>query len=283
LLDDPRAETRAIAISVLRQTRASSAWREIGSKLSTDQSEIVRIEAAKTLGEFDLAESTNILMHSLRDRSVSVRVYAIASLGQVHDPRATSPLSAILVAENSDPREIEAACVALGSRKASEARGDLLAVARNHDHLPKVRAAAIFALGQLGGDVAAREVLNALEDDSAVVRFNAVMAVQFIGRRDFADRIAAVFLNPKEENFVRIRAGWVLRAFLGNVSMAALRSVSEGQNEFMAMHAVVILATISQDGFTAARSLRQRTTDAFVASTMDKLVNDGRVGWEPYE
>jgi hypothetical protein len=171
------------------------------------ETETRRVYAANALGEFLSASGVPALSQAVvTDASPAVRKAAVAGLERLNSSGASGELTLAMGDEDADVRlaalhaatrinsftDVEAvvaligdssalvrrrAAETLGVMKAGDAVVGLMALTSSADESdPRVRAAAIWALGQIG-DAAARDaILDAREDDDAAVRSAAAIA-----------------------------------------------------------------------------------------------------------
>lgn len=172
-----------------------------------EETELRRVYAANALGEFLSSSGVTALSQAVTlDSSPAVRKAAVAGLERLNSSGARGELTVAMGDADADVRlaalhaatrinaftDVEAvvaligdpsalvrrrAAETLGVMKAGDAVVGLMALTSSSDESdPKVRAAAIWALGQIG-DAAARDaILDAREDDDAAVRSAAAIA-----------------------------------------------------------------------------------------------------------
>lgn len=279
LLDDEDASVRAAAVYVLRAAGVSETVPRVMRALAADESVVVRIEAAEALGAFGDPQSVPTLVRAARDRDRTVRIHAIASLGRIDAASARDAIRSI-VAEAVGDAELETAFVAAGRRKMLELADEVRRVAMDSARAPEVRGAALIALGLMRARDAEPVLTTALCDTAPVVRFNALAAIDELRGASAADAVERTLRDPNEENYVRLRAGWTLATIARPAAVAAFRSLAAGGDEFMAMHAVVILASIDAEAARAAAApLRARTRDTFVATTLESVIRGETLPW----
>jgi HEAT repeat protein len=159
----------------------------------------VRARAAERLAAADdepeRRAARPLLVAALADASAPVRRIAGAGLARMPAPETRAPLLAALAREKE--REVlPALLLAVGALAEPTLVETALPFTR--DAAPAVRAAALTALGDLGGDAARRRLLEALADPAGpdegwAVRSAAVLALGKVGRRgDVAAVLAAL-------------------------------------------------------------------------------------------
>jgi len=177
-----------------------------------------RVHAALRLGEVagadDRPRVTPVLVAALRDASAVVRQASASSLARIGDPRAVPGLLARLD-EEPDESTLCAVLLALGAAKDAGSVERLAVVAKTHP-LPAVRAAAVTALGDVGGEAARGHVLDVLRapgvpDPDWALRSAAVLALVSCGH---ADDVGTVLVVYREEGGER---HWFARSCLASL------------------------------------------------------------------
>lgn len=119
-------------------------------------------------GQSASSATVNALIEALADANAQVRAAAVASLGQLQDPRAIAALSKALK-EDTDARVREAAAQALGEIDDSRAVPALLEALRN-EKVSNVRVQIVEALREIDDPSAVNGVAAAAKDPSVQVR-----------------------------------------------------------------------------------------------------------------
>ncbi|NQE06259.1 HEAT repeat-containing taxis proteinF [ANME-1 cluster archaeon GoMg1] len=178
----------------------------IASKLK-DTSAVIRMNAAKALGDIGDAKTVEPLIEALKDENINVRANAAGALGSTEDTKAIEPLKEALKDEDEDVRRNAAWSLgSIGDIKAVEplietlmdeakfvranaagalgSIGDAKAIEplieRLKDEIPAVRGAAASALGEIGDAKAVESLKNVLNDESKFVRSIAKRALEEI-------------------------------------------------------------------------------------------------------
>jgi HEAT repeat protein len=169
--------------------------------------DIVRIQAAHSLGQINSPLAVPILINALSDPTRSVRLESAWALGQIRSPLACSALAArltdvdlsvqsqaaqslksigspcipalseMLKSSSSDTRSIAARTLGqMGSEKAIP----LLIQVLKHDRYPHVRCNAAAALGEIGSHSSVHHLAMILRDSDRSVRNAATRALQRI-------------------------------------------------------------------------------------------------------
>lgn len=136
-----------------------------------------RINAAGALSKIGAPQAFEPLVQMCRHIEANIRTTAVSSLGDLKDERAIAILihtikdtaatvrtaSATALGHFDDPRSVEALIQALGDTDP----------ARLGDRNPEVQRAAASALERMPGERVTTTLVNALEDDDAIVRYEA--------------------------------------------------------------------------------------------------------------
>ena len=125
-------------------------------------------EEERQQGQPASSSTVNALIEALADANAQVRAAAVASLGQLQDPRAITALSKALK-EDTDARVREAAAQALGEIDDSRAVPALLDALRV-EKVPAVRLQIVEALSEIDDPSAVAGVAAAAKDPSVQVR-----------------------------------------------------------------------------------------------------------------
>jgi HEAT repeat protein len=275
LLNAPDVEAQLTALAVLERAGATEALDRISTKTS-DPNPIVRAAAAKALGGLASERAIPTLFTALADPDRSVRISAIFALAHLKASQATSTLHSTAIGTDADPAEREAAIIGLGNLKAAEAVKDLISIALNTGEQEKTRGAALAALGEIGDPLSVDPIVRLITDDaSEVVRFNAAGALGSLGGSEAQTALIRLMRDQRQPDFIRIRVAWALRNIGTDRAIRELFQVAKTDSEFIAMHAVrVLIMSHTPGGKSAALSLRARSKDTFVLSTLETLLKD---------
>ena len=166
--DDARAEMAAQALRGVGEY-ALVALSDMCASEKVDS----RWWATRVLGEVPGPAATELLVKRLKDDDADVRAVAILSLGQRNDPAAVNPLLAILLESGGyEARHAADALARLG-----DLASPVLVDALTADHA-SVRINAARALARLSDGDAVPALVNALDDESAVVAHWAAVALK---------------------------------------------------------------------------------------------------------
>ncbi len=161
--------TRAYAAQALGEFLEGAGIAPVATALASDSSATVRLAAAKALIRLNDQGPNGELGLALNDADESVKLAALQGVTHINVFSATDKLAGLL----SDPSAAvrRSAAQALGTMKLGDAVVGLIAVtAPANEADPGVRAAAVWALGQIADSQARDAVLAALNDsDPSVV------------------------------------------------------------------------------------------------------------------
>ena len=139
----------------------------------------IRLAACRILGHLRDEKAISDLLVALDEQNPQLTWEAAKSLILISSSEATQEVINILFA-GKDPHNRVAAAYVLGLSGDSRAVEPLIQVVGGTD-LPEVRSHAAEALGNLADDKATDFLINALEDNSAEVRFWSAFALGEIG------------------------------------------------------------------------------------------------------
>jgi HEAT repeat protein len=274
LLNVRDVEAQLTALALLERAKATEAVDEVSSTVS-DPNPKVRAAAAKVLGELANDRAVPTLFSAMADPDRSVRINAIFALVHLNAKGAGARLHSITLRTDADPAERDAAIIGLGNLHAVEAVKDLVSIAVNTTEQEKTRGAALSALGDIGDLRAVGPVVTLTGDASEVVRFNAAGALGTLKGSQSETALIRLVRDQKQPDFIRIRATWSLRNMGTDHAIQELFRLTQTENEFIAMHGVrVLIMTHTPGSRNAALSLKSRSRDAFVLSTLETLLKD---------
>jgi len=168
--DDIPAKLQVItALSDVVGRRASEVLARV---LKEDPQEDCRAAAARRLQEPKLAGREPALMAAATDSSLAVRLEVARGLGTVGGRDAVEALVGLL---EDEPAVAVEALASLARLRAVDALPALVKCLKSP--APDVRAAAAAALGQIGDERSAGDLLTAFEDPEPQVRLAAVRAI----------------------------------------------------------------------------------------------------------
>lgn len=150
------------------------------------------------------------LIHSLWiNASPEIRGASAVVLGRIRDDRAVEPLMAAL--EDGEEYVRRASAKALGALRDDRAVEPLIKVL-DEDGEDSVRLAAAWALGEIGDPRAVYPLIDAFRDKSPDVRFNAVWALERIGRPAVGPLVETLRRGRRSSTRFAI---WALREITG--------------------------------------------------------------------
>jgi len=167
-----KEKTENIRINIIQlfgSFRAEQAVQELIKSLGKDKSSRIRAGSARALGFIASPLAVKPLIKALEDTDETVVMNAIEALGTAGDRSAAESIKPLLGSKNARLKCIAAA--ALGKLGSADGFAVALGEAGNAD--PKVRVAAIEALGNMGksDEAVIKAIAKALEDtDRSVVR-----------------------------------------------------------------------------------------------------------------
>ena len=172
---------RALLVGILGRIGDPEA-RPALERCLTDGSPAVRRAAAVALGRLGQRDASKALVGALSDPDGEVRAYAALSLGELRDGAALGALVRALGDDVEQARDY--AAVALGNLQDAQA-GPALLWLLTQDPSPYVRAHAADALATLGVKGACGRLVDALDDQSDLVRLRAYRALVSLSGKNF--------------------------------------------------------------------------------------------------
>ena len=274
LLDNADAEVQVQALAILEHIGAVEVRNNVAAKLA-DTNPTIRAAAARALGVLGDADTAPVLLTALSDPDRGVRVSSTLALGRLKAMAVGPVFRSILTRRDLDASERQAAIMSVGHLRLTEVVDDLITIATSTSEKENTRSVSIAALGEIGDIEALKPILDLLEDPTETIRFNAAASLGSLGGAEAESALIRVLRNPHEADFIRIRAAWAIRNIGNETGIKELLQAAKGENEFIAMHAVrVLIETKTPGGKEAAGDLAARTKDAFVRSTLEKLMKD---------
>jgi HEAT repeat protein len=171
-LEDSDAEVRTMAANALGQLCDGQALEPLILALKDPDRE-VRAMAAEALGLLHDKRALAPLLAALRDKEWEVQDRATKALGELGDVRAVDPLVGVL----QDPDLSARAARSLGKLKDKRATSALIKELQYGGHGGH-RAAAAWALGELGDRRGVEPLVSALKDPERLVREEAAKALE---------------------------------------------------------------------------------------------------------
>ena len=181
-----------------KKKQVKKSFEELLTDLKTSNSEKVRYNAARVLGEMGDSKAVEPLIDVLKhDKNGSVRLYAARALGELGDSKATVHLIESLREDRNVDVRVRAAR-ALG-RLGGEIVVEPLVEALN-DENPQVCITATDALIEIG-DVATDALIASLDHEKVNVRCDATRALGEIGNKKAVDKV----INMLYDEWVNVR------------------------------------------------------------------------------
>lgn len=189
--------------------------------LKNDKNGSVRLYAARALGELGDTTATWPLIESLReDRNVDVRVRAARALGKLGGVDVVEPLVEALSDEN--PQVCITATDAL--IEIGEVATDAL-ISILHNEKVNVRCDATRALGELGNTKAVEPIITMLKDEWVNVRIYAVTSLGKLEDTAAVPALVDVLRDSKENELVRAGAAAALGVLRDQRALMPLREL----------------------------------------------------------
>ena len=159
----------------------------------------VRIRAAAALGSSGKPAAVGPLTGLLADPDAGVRQAAVEALGALGDPGAVEPISRLMQTEPASRDDAATPVRAAAARALGRLGGASIPALAGaiHDRHPKVREAAVEALGVIGGPQVVPALAVALRDDRSQLRQAAAKALAVIGGDEARNTLLTV-LNHKD-------------------------------------------------------------------------------------
>ena len=193
---DPAESTRAAAATTLASVGRRDAIEQLMDSLVKDDSTLVRVACAHSLGKLRTRTAIGVLAGALSDRSTVVRISAARALGAIANRHAVAPLIRALDTEH-DYRMVAATAWALGElRDASAVPGLVMALTETSMY---VRAEASRALGTIGDRAAVPALARRLTDSAGVVRTQALKALGHIGDASATPYLIEALVHPEAQ------------------------------------------------------------------------------------
>ncbi len=214
-------KVRYNAARVLGELGDSRAVEPLINVLKNDKNGSVRLYAARALGELGDISATPHLIESLReDRNVDVRVRAARALGRLGGEEVVEPLVEALSDENSQ------VCITATDALIEIGPIAVNALIESTQHKKvNVRCDATRALGELGDTKAVKPVIKMLKDEWVNVRIYAVTSLGKLGDTEAVPALIEVLKNEEENELVRAGAAAALGVLRDQKALLPLREL----------------------------------------------------------
>ena len=211
LLDDPDAEVRARALGLLAESDDPRLVDTLLKIFQSDSDLAPRLKAANLLGEFvlmgELEELDEARLHKIEDALIAVirsdenpslRRAAVEAFGYSGREEAVAILESAY--EREDPLWVASALRAMG--RSHDNRWDDSVIAKLPDADPRIRFAAVEAVGELAIQKAGPLLLRMLEDEDEddEVTMATIWALSQIGGDDARAYLLNMLENSDDEN-----------------------------------------------------------------------------------
>ena len=219
LLNDLRTsnseKVRYNAARVLGEMGDAGAVEPLIDVLKNDRNGSVRLYAARALGELGEVSATTPLIESLReDRNVDVRVRAARALGRLGGREVVEPLVEALNDENPQ------VCITEIGDVATDALIESL-----YSEKVNVRCDATRALGEIGNAKVVDHIIKMLKDEWVNVRIYAVTSLGKLNDKKAVPALIEVMKNKSENDLVRAGAAAALGVLRDQRALLPLREL----------------------------------------------------------
>jgi HEAT repeat protein len=214
--------------------------------LNSDADTQVRADAAAALGQLDAVEATAAIAAALDDPEEIMRAAAADALGALGQATTLLPLLVLLDDDAAEVRDAAERALAALADEVDRAEAASELVAALDDDSPTVRAAAADMLGGLGKQVALLPLLARLDDEDAEVRDAAERTLKTL-LGDLPGGVAArglIEALQQDSPVVRATAAGMLGELGERSGMAALFDALDDSDEQVrsaATHALAVL------------------------------------------
>lgn len=157
----------------------------------------LRGTAATALGKIGDKRGVEPLLVLLKDQESWIRIAAIGALSKIGGSQVVEPIIKMLDDENSEVRE--EAAFALGWLEDERAEQPLIKIAIDVNEKPKLRASAIYSLGQVGGKHTLECLLGLLEDLDSFIRYYAVDGLRLLNDEKAMDPLIVRLADANSE------------------------------------------------------------------------------------
>ena len=214
-------KVRYNAARVLGEMGDVNAVEPLINVLKNDKNGSVRLYAARALGELGDCQATLPLIESLReDRNVDVRVRAARALGRLGGEEVVEPLVTALNDEN--PQVCITATDAL--IEIGDSATDAL-IESLHNEKINVRCDITRALGEIGNKKAVPYIIEMLKDEWVNVRIYAVTSLGKLSDKSSVPALIEVMQNKSENDLVRAGAAAALGVLRDQRALLPLRQL----------------------------------------------------------
>jgi HEAT repeat protein/nucleoside phosphorylase len=272
LSSDPMESTRAAAATALALVGRGDVIKQLMDSLANDDSSLVRVACARTLGKLGARAAVGVLSGALSDQSKVMRISAARALGMIASRQALTPLIRALNTEH-DYQALASIAWALGElRDAAAVPGLVMALTETS---MGVRAEASRALGMIGDRAAVPALARRLTDSVGLVRGQALKALGHIG-----DASATPYLiNALAHSDARTRtmAARSLAQIGDPRAVDPLMQTLDDENSFVRAAAALSLGRFS-NGHIAVRLDQIATHDSDAAVRSSAINSLGRMG-----
>ncbi|WP_143162808.1 HEAT repeat domain-containing protein, partial [Couchioplanes caeruleus] len=272
LASNPAEQTRAAAAAALASVGHRDAIDQVMEALVKDESAVVRLACAATLGRLRARQAVGVLAGALSDPAGPVRAGAARALGALADSRTVAPLIRALEVEH-DYDALAAIASALGRLRNAEAVPGLV-MALTETSL-NVRMDACRALGEIRDPAAIPALARRLADHVGAVRGEALKALGEIGDASATPHLIEALSHPEAQT--RAVASTALGKIGDPRGVDPLTGALDDENPFVRGAAAAALGRLP-DRRIAARLNEVARRDPNSAVRSSAISSLGRVG-----
>jgi HEAT repeat protein len=178
-LKDKSALVRAVAVTGIGRLGDSASVSTIAARLASDESKLVRKQAAYALGHLHSRQATPALIAALKDKDPEVRAAAATALSEYADPSSVSHLIESLKDNSEFVRAQAALALGTNAKDAASAVPRLIRLLSS-DHSHDVKRKAARALGLIGNRSALPALKRAKYDSDPYLSQIAIEAIKNI-------------------------------------------------------------------------------------------------------
>lgn len=271
-LDSKNTALRAAAAEALGKSGRKDCVKKLIEKINDDQ-EIVRLFIIQSLGRLKDPSAIEVLKEQLKSDSQEVCNYAAAALGELGDPKVILHLrSAMKPQEDGTPKTYWAA-FALAKIKEDGSYFALKEFLLESED-PKMREACATALGELGNQLAVKDLILALHDESLFVRCASAESLGMLKNEEAIKHLKAALKD--QEMHVRISVVEALVNFNKDLVIDSVMETAKDKEWKVRNAAIRVLAEFKDPKSLGV--LLRRTADDNLMVCISSLVGLANIG-----